>query len=89
MQLCAETHRTTSLRESARARPTALRTARAEFHSIRAAMSRTRTGAVTSQGDFVQHSDLARSQNSLTGVGVTVGVLSDSYDCYNNCLSAQ
>jgi hypothetical protein len=57
-------------------------TARAEVHSIRAAMSRTRTGAVTSQGDFAQHSDLARSQNSLTGAGVTVGVLSDSYDCY-------
>jgi len=57
-------------------------TARAEVHSIRAAMPRTRTGAVTSQGDFVQHSDVVRSANSLTGAGVTVGVLSDSYDCY-------
>jgi len=57
-------------------------TARAEVHSIRAAMPRTRTGAVTSQGDFVQHSDVVRSSNSLTGAGVTVGVLSDSYDCY-------
>jgi hypothetical protein len=57
-------------------------TARAEVHSIRAAMSRTRTGAVISQGDFVQHSDVVRSANSLTGAGVTVGVLSDSYDCY-------
>jgi len=57
-------------------------TARDEVHSIRAAMSRTRTGAVTSQGDFAQHSDVVRSANSLTGVGVTVGVLSDSYDCY-------
>jgi len=57
-------------------------TARDEVHSIRAAMSRTRTGAVTSQGDFVQHSDVLRSANSLTGAGVTVGVLSDSYDCY-------
>jgi hypothetical protein len=57
-------------------------TARDEVHSIRAAMSRTRTGAVTSQGDFVQHSDVVRSANSLTGAGVTVGVLSDSYDCY-------
>src|ERR1700722_9653360 len=56
--------------------------AREEVHSIRAAMSRTRTGAVTSQGDFVQHSDVVRSANSLTGAGVTVGVLSDSYDCY-------
>jgi hypothetical protein len=56
--------------------------ARAEVHSIRAAMSRTRSGAVTSQGDFVQHSDVLRSANSLTGAGVTVGVLSDSYNCY-------
>ncbi len=57
-------------------------TALGELHAIRAAMSRTRTGAVTSQGDFVQHSDLVRSANALTGAGVTVGVLSDSYDCY-------
>jgi Subtilase family len=53
-----------------------------EVHSIRAAMPRTRSGAVTSQGDFVQHSDVLRSTNTLTGAGVTVGVLSDSYDCY-------
>jgi len=57
-------------------------TGRAEVHSIRAAMPRTRVGAVTSQGDFAQHSDVARSANSLDGTGVTVGVLSDSYDCY-------
>jgi hypothetical protein len=56
--------------------------ASAEVHAIRAAMPHTRTGAVTSQGDFVQHSDVVRSANSLTGAGVTVGVLSDSYDCY-------
>jgi hypothetical protein len=54
----------------------------AEVHSIRAAIPRTRTGAVTSQGDFVQHSDTLRSANSLTGAGITVGVLSDSFDCY-------
>ena len=58
-------------------------TARAEVHSIRAAMSRTRSGAVTSQGDFVQHSAELRPGNSLTGAGVTVGILSDSYDCYS------
>jgi hypothetical protein len=57
-------------------------TAIGELHAIRAAMSRTRTGAVTSQGDFVQHSDTVRSANALTGAGITVGVLSDSYDCY-------
>jgi Subtilase family len=58
-------------------------TARPEVHSIRASMPHTRAGAVTSQGDFVQHSDTVRSANSLTGAGVTVGVISDSYDCYS------
>jgi hypothetical protein len=53
-----------------------------EVHAIRAAMMRTRTGAVTSQGDYAQNSDLVRSENSLSGAGITVGVLSDSYDCY-------
>jgi Subtilase family len=55
---------------------------RSEVHSLRAAMSRTRSGAVTSQGDFVQHSAALRTADALTGSGVTVGVLSDSYDCY-------
>ena len=57
-------------------------TARGEVHAIRAAMPHTRSGAVTSQGDYVQHSDVLRSANSLTGAGVTVGIISDSYDCY-------
>jgi hypothetical protein len=56
---------------------------RAEVHALRAALSRTRTGVVTSQGDFVQHSAAVRSSDSLTGSGVTVGVLSDSFDCYS------
>jgi hypothetical protein len=55
--------------------------ASAEVHSIRAAMPHTRT-AVTSQGDFVQHSNVLRSANALSGAGVTVGVLSDSFNCY-------
>jgi len=57
-------------------------TLRAEVHSIRAAMPHTRVGAVTTQGDFAQHSDVARSANSLSGTGVTVGVISDSFNCY-------
>jgi hypothetical protein len=57
-------------------------TALGELRAIRAAMPRTRSGAVTSQGDYAQNSDLVRSQNALTGAGVTVGVISDSYDCY-------
>jgi hypothetical protein len=57
-------------------------TLRDEVHAIRAAMPRTRTGAVTTQGDYVQHSDVVRASNSLSGAGITVGILSDSYDCY-------
>jgi hypothetical protein len=54
-----------------------------ELHSIRAALARTNSGTVTSQGDFVQGTAALRSSNpTLTGTGVTVGILSDSYDCY-------
>jgi hypothetical protein len=53
-----------------------------EVHAIRAAMMRTHAGAITSQGDYAQNSDLVRSANSLDGAGITVGVISDSYDCY-------
>src|SRR6516225_3396408 len=49
---------------------------------IHASMSRTRA-MVTSQGDFAQRSDVLRANNpGLTGAGVTVGVLSDSFNCY-------
>jgi len=57
--------------------------ARGELISIRAAMPRTRTGAVTSQGDFAQRSDVLRiDYPTITGAGITVGVLSDSFNCY-------
>jgi len=60
---------------------------RAEVVSVRAAMARTRAGAVTSQGDFAQRSSVVRTTYAtlpipLDGTGVTVGVLSDSFDCY-------
>jgi hypothetical protein len=53
-----------------------------ELHSIRAAMPYTRSGATTTQGDFVMNAPTARSANSLSGNGVKVGILSDSYNCY-------
>jgi len=57
--------------------------ARAEVASIRAAMPRSRTGAVTSQGDFAQRSSVVRTNYpSLDGSGITVGVLSVSFNCY-------
>jgi hypothetical protein len=58
--------------------------ARAEVTSIRAALARTRASApLATQGDFAQASYALRAAfPSLTGSGVTVGVLSDSFDCY-------
>jgi hypothetical protein len=40
-----------------------------------------RVGAITSQGDPAMRADLGRAAFSVTGAGVTVGVLSDSFDC--------
>ena len=57
--------------------------ARAEVHSLRASMPHTRAGAATSQGDFAQGSATSRSAwPTLDGMGITVGVLSDSFNCY-------
>src|SRR5215469_2185604 len=56
--------------------------ARAEVLSLRAAMSRTRAAPVTSEGDFAQGSAALRSAHGVSGAGITVGVLSDSFDCY-------
>ena len=46
----------------------------------RTAYSMTRAGAVTSQGDAAIRADIARS-TGVDGTGVTVGVLSDSFNC--------
>jgi len=56
---------------------------RGELLSIRASMPRARTGAASSQGDYAQRSDVVRTDNpTLTGAGIIVGVLSDSFNCY-------
>jgi len=56
---------------------------RSELHALRAAMPHARTGVVTSQGDYAQGSAALRTTYpTLTGSGVMVGVLSDSYNCY-------
>ena len=55
----------------------------AELNLLRAAMPRARTGSVTSQGDFVVGSDTVRTNDALDGSGITVGVLSDSFNCYS------
>jgi len=54
-----------------------------ELASIRASLSRARGAMVTSQGDFAQNSAALRANHAgLTGAGVTVGILSDSFNCY-------
>ena len=40
----------------------------------------THVGAITSQGDSALRADIARSAYAVDGTGVTVGVVSDSYD---------
>jgi hypothetical protein len=56
-----------------------------ELHFARASMPRTRAGPVATQGDFAQGSAAIRvSYPSLTGAGITVGVLSDSFNCYQS-----
>ena len=55
----------------------------AGMHFARAAMPRTRSSIVATQGDFAQQSSTVRSTYpGLTGSGVTVGVLSDSFNCF-------
>ena len=55
----------------------------AEMHFARAAMPRTRSSAVATQGDFATMSALTRTNYpGLDGNGVTVGVLSSSFNCF-------
>jgi Subtilase family len=64
--------------------------ARGEVHAMRASLSKARAAntGVPSQGDFVQHSRALRAANALDGTGVTVGVMSDSFDCYQQYKTA-
>ena len=45
------------------------------------AYAMTQVGDATSQGDVAMGADVARSSFGIDGTGVTVGVLSDSFDC--------
>jgi hypothetical protein len=47
----------------------------------RPAYAITKTGSVDSQGDAAMRSDLARTLFGVDGTGVTIGTLSDSFDC--------
>ena len=56
---------------------TALRTLR----FARPAIAITNAGSVTTQGDAAMRSDVARTTLGVNGSGITVGVLSDSFNC--------
>lgn len=47
----------------------------------RPAVAITNAGSVTTQGDVAMRSNVARSNFGVTGAGVSVGVLSDSFNC--------
>src|SRR6187397_1081025 len=47
----------------------------------RSAVAVTSAGAVTTQGDIAMRSDIARANLGVNGAGITVGVLSDSFNC--------
>ncbi|RDH86148.1 MAG: hypothetical protein DIZ80_01380 [endosymbiont of Galathealinum brachiosum] len=51
------------------------------LRSVKAAYSRTMSGSVDSQGDIAEYSDVARSMFSVNGNGVTIGTISDSFNC--------
>ncbi len=53
----------------------------------RPSYARTRVGSVTSQGDTALSAGIARANFSVDGTGVTVGSLSDSYDCLGGASS--
>lgn len=48
---------------------------------VRPAYMATNVGLVTSQGDVAMRADIARTSVGVDGSGVTVGTLSDSFDC--------
>jgi subtilisin family serine protease len=53
----------------------------ASLQFARPAYAVTHVGLVTSQGDQAMRSDVARARFGVDGTGVTVGVLSDSFNC--------
>jgi Subtilase family/Putative Ig domain len=57
--------------------------AQTEVQSMRASIPRSRAALLATQGDFAQGTSALRAAlPTLTGSGVTVGVLSDSFNCY-------
>jgi hypothetical protein len=52
-----------------------------ELRFVRPSLTAHRVGSVTTQGDVAMRSDVARASFGVSGAGVKVGVLSDSFNC--------
>lgn len=51
------------------------------LQSMRPSSPRTRSGLVTSQGDLSTRANVTRALYGIDGTGVTIGTMSDSFDC--------
>jgi len=51
------------------------------LRSVRPSITRRRAGSVTSEGDRAMRADIARANLGVSGAGVKVGALSDSFNC--------
>lgn len=54
----------------------------ASLRLARVAAFQTHVGATTSQGDSAMGSDVLRTMDGVDGTGITIGMMSDSHDCY-------
>ena len=59
----------------------------ASLRFARLAYAMTLVGSVTSQGDVAMRADIARSTFGVDGTGVTVGTLSDSFNCLGGAVT--
>src|SRR5262245_21288851 len=59
----------------------------ASLQFTRPAYATTNVGLVTSQGDQAMRADVTRATFGVDGTGVTVGVLSDSFDCRGSAVA--
>lgn len=50
---------------------------------VRPSFADVRSGSTVTQGDEAAYVDIARTVSALDGSGITIGILSDSYDCLN------
>ncbi|MCH7906419.1 MAG: hypothetical protein IIB26_03225, partial [Chloroflexi bacterium] len=57
------------------------------LQAIRMARIESSAGSVTSQGDAGLRADIARATHGVDGAGITIGVISDSYNCLGGAAS--